>query len=226
MASIQFAPYLMLVLLAGCHPSNSSPTASNETDSAMAAATGVTRVDEGKGPREQRIIPLATMAGDVELLYGDPEKAGEPFVMRIRELPGAMVPPHSHPIDEHITVVQGTWYFAQGDEYQPEALRKLPTGSYAFAPAGSSMFGFSPDGAIVQVHGVGPFKIHWLCGLAKLDAKDAQTIFNFTRGSRVQVGDRKGTVVEGYASGKIKQYEIESESGERFMAIEQSVTAR
>jgi len=65
------------------------------------------------------------MSGDVELLYGDPEVAGEPFVMRIRELPGAIVPPHSHPVDEHITVVQGTWHFALGSEFKPEALQEL-----------------------------------------------------------------------------------------------------
>ena len=28
------------------------------------------------------------MTGDVEVLYGDPEKLGQQFVMRIRELPG------------------------------------------------------------------------------------------------------------------------------------------
>ena len=59
--------------------------------------------------------------------------------MRIRELPGAIVPPHSHPVDEHITVVEGTWYFALGDEFKPEALQELKVGSYAFAPMGSSM---------------------------------------------------------------------------------------
>lgn len=29
------------------------------------------------------------MSGDVEILYGDPEKAGEPFAMRIREADAA-----------------------------------------------------------------------------------------------------------------------------------------
>jgi quercetin dioxygenase-like cupin family protein len=84
----------------------------------MAAASGVARADAGKGPREFRIIPLKSMADDVEILYGDPELPGEPFVMRIRELPGTIVPPHSHPVDENITVVEalGTlgWVGIQG----------------------------------------------------------------------------------------------------------------
>jgi len=189
----------------------------------MAAASGVARADAGKGPREHRIIPLRSMAGDVEILYGDPEVAGEPFVMRIRELPGGIVPPHSHPVDEHITVVQGTWYFALGEEYKPEALQELKAGSYAFAPKGSTMFGYSPTGAVVQVHGIGPFHIHWRGGLHTLDDPDAKSVFRWGRGARVLYNGQSGRVAEGYASGKIVQYEIEGPRGERFMASEQDL---
>jgi len=192
----------------------------------MAAASGVARADAGKGPHEHRIIPLKSMAGDVEILYGDPEVPGEPFVMRIRELPGAIVPPHSHPVDENITVVQGTWYFALGEEYRAEALQELKTGSYAFAPKGSSMFGYSPAGAIVQVHGVGPFRIHWHGGLHTLDDADAKSVFRFARGERILVKGQSGRVAEGYASGKIVQYEIEGPDGERFMASEHELQSK
>jgi quercetin dioxygenase-like cupin family protein len=192
----------------------------------MAAASGVARADAGKGPHEHRIIPLKSMAGDVEILYGDPEVPGEPFVMRIRELPGAIVPPHSHPVDENITVVQGTWYFALGEEYRAEALQELKTGSYAFAPKGSSMFGYSPAGAIVQVHGVGPFRIHWHGGLHTLDDADAKSVFRFARGELILVKGQSGRVAEGYASGKIVQYEIEGPDGERFMASEHELQSK
>jgi len=204
---------LSIVGMAGCM----SPAA---LDSPMAAASGITRADAGKGPREHRIIPMKSMTGDVELLYGDPEIPGEPFVMRIRELPGAIVPPHSHPVDEHITVVQGIWYFAVGEEFKAEALQELKAGTYAFAPRGSSMFGYSPTGAIVQVHGIGPFQIHWHGGLHTLDDPDAKSVFRFARGAHVRANGQSGTVVEGYASGKIVQYEIDAGNGDRFMASE------
>jgi len=186
----------------------------------MAAASGIARADAGKGPREHRIIPMKSMTGDVEVLYGDPETSGEPFVMRIRELPGAIVPPHSHPVDEHITVVQGTWYFALGEEFKAEALQELKAGTYAFAPKGSVMFGYSPTGAVVQMHGIGPFRIHWHEGLHTLDDPEAKSVFQFARGTRVLFKGQSGRVTEGYASGKIVQYEIEAQSGERFMASE------
>ena len=192
----------------------------------MAAASGVTRAGGGKGPREHRIIPLKAMTGDVEILYGDPETPGEAFVMRIHELPGSIVPPHSHPVDEHITVVEGTWYFALGQEFDRSALKEIKAGGYAFAPKGSWMFGFSPDGAIVQVHGVGPFHIHWRGGLHTLNDADARSVFRFARGMSVSDSRRSGRIVEGYASGKIIQYEIEDESGARFMASEENLKQR
>jgi len=142
------------------------------------------------------------MTGDVEILCGDPEVPGEPFVMRIRELPDGIVPPHSHPVDEHITVVHGTWYFALGEEYKPEALQELKAGSYAFAPKGSSMFGYSPTGAIVQVHGVGPFRIHGRGGLHTLDDPDATSVFRFARGARVLFKTQSGRVCRGLRFGE------------------------
>jgi hypothetical protein len=192
----------------------------------MAAASGVTRADGGKGPREQRIIPMRPMSGDVELLYGDPEVAGKAFVMRIRELPGTVVPPHSHPVDEHLTVVQGVWYFGFGERYDSAQLQELKPGTYAFAPKGSWMFGYSPDGAIVQVHGTGPFQIHWHDGVKTFNDSDASTVFRFKRNDSVASKRGTGRVAEGYASGTIIQYEIEGPDGERYMAHEHELHAK
>jgi hypothetical protein len=206
-----------------CQPPAPVEARQEPATGAMAAASGVARADGGKGLSEHRIIPLRPMVGDVELLYGDPDVAGQPFVMRIHELPGARVPPHSHPVDEHITVVQGTWYFAVGSDGRQESLQELKAGSYAFAPKGSTMSGYSPDGAIVQVHGVGPFHIHWKGGLRTLDAPDWQKTFRFTKGVEVIAGDRRGRILQGYASGAIAQYEVKDASGQRFMADEGAV---
>jgi quercetin dioxygenase-like cupin family protein len=201
----------------------STPGAQDPSHGAMAAASGVTRADGGKGPNEPRLIPLRPMVGDVELLYGDPEVPGQPFVMRIHELPGAKVPPHSHPVDEHITVLQGSWHFAIGPEFRLDALQELKAGSYAFAPKGSTMFGYSPDGAVVQVHGVGPFRIHWKGGLHTLDDPQAAKTFRFSKGAQVTAPHGRGRIVQGYASGAIVQYEIVDAAGRRFMADESAV---
>lgn len=209
----------LLLLLLSCR-AHTVPAAARETEGAFAAASGITRADSGRAPR---VIPLRPMAGDVEILYGDPEKPGEPFVMRIRELPGTVIPLHSHPVDEHITVVQGTWYFAVGERWDSAALGELTPGSYAFAPAGSTMYGASPDGAVVQVHGVGPFHIHWRDGLTTLDDPAGPATFRYRRGDRVRTPRGTGLIRQGYASGAIIQYEIVGDGGEVFMASEPDV---
>ena len=173
-----------------------------------------------------RIIPIREMTQDVEVLYGDPEKAGEPFVIRIRELAGGLIPPHRHPVDEHITVVQGTLYFAVGNTFDRAVMKEMRTGSYAFIPKGSIMFGYTPDAAIVQVHGVGPFHIHWRAGehwrygLTTLDSRDAARVFKFKRGDRVATARGSGRIRQGYDSGEVIGYEIDGDSGALFIAEE------
>jgi len=191
------------------------------------AAAG--RQPEGKA--EPRIVPIHPMAEDVEVLYGDPEKPGEPFVMRIRELPGGIIPPHRHPVDENITVLQGTLYFAVGDKFDRSVMQELKAGSYAFIPKGSTMFGWTPEAAIVQVHGVGPFHIHWRNGagwrdeLKTLDDADAASVFKFKKGQRVVATRGTGRIRQGYDSGEMIGYEIEAEDGHLFAAEESELKA-
>lgn len=190
------------------------------------AETTAAKVSEKPG---YRFNPIHPMSEDVEILYGDPEKEGEPFVMRIRELPGGVIPPHRHPVDEHITVLQGTLYFGVGDKFDIAEAKELKAGSHVFIPRGSTMFGFTPEAAIVQVHGVGPFHIHWRAGdtwrekLKTLDDPDAASVFKFRRGESVVTKRGKGRIRQGYDSGEAVGYEIDGDDGSLFMALEDEV---
>ena len=176
--------------------------------------------DARKAGPEARIVPLQAMKEDVEVVLGDPEVAGQPFVMRIRELPGTIIPPHSHAVDEHITVLEGTFFFGVADTFDLSLMKELKAGGYAFAPKGSTMFGASPDGAIVQVHGIGPFHIHWRDGYKDLDDPKASEVFRFRKGDTVTTPRGPGTIVQGYASGTHVQYEIRRSDGSRFLALQ------
>lgn len=179
--------------------------------------------------RPHRIIPIRAMSQDVEVLYGDPEAVGQPFVMRIRELAGGIIPPHKHPVDEHITVVQGTLFFGVGEKFDRAAMTEIKAGGYVFIPAGRTMFGYTPDAAIVQVHGVGPFHIHWRAGntwrdsLKTLDDPDAATVFKFRKNEQVVAKRGSGRIRQGYDSGEFIGYEIERADGSLFMAEEQEL---
>src|SRR5918994_4460993 len=189
----------------------------------IASATGLGQPTE---TRQHRIVPIRPMSEDVEVLYGDPNAGGEPFVIRIRGLPGGIIPPHKHPVDEHITVLQGTLYFGVGEKFDRAAMKELKAGGYAFIPKGSTMFGFTPEAAIVQVHGGGPFHIQWRAGntwrdsLKTLDDPDAASVFKFKKGERVVAKRGMGRIRQGYDSGEFIGYEIERADGSLFMAEE------
>jgi quercetin dioxygenase-like cupin family protein len=197
----------------------------------LIVAAGARGRSEAEGESEPRIIPIHPMVEDVEILYGDPEKPGEPFVMRIRELPGGIIPPHKHPVDENITVLQGTLYFAVGEKFDRGAMKELNAGSYAFIPKGSTMFGWTPEAAIVQVHGIGPFHIHWRAGatwrdtLRTLDDPDAASIFKFKKGQSVVTKRGTGRIRQGYDSGEMIGYEIDGTDGSLFAAEEREISS-
>ena len=198
----------------------------------MIFCTAIAGLGQSKQTRQYRIVPIKVMSEDVEVLYGDPEKVGEPFVIRIRELPGGIIPPHRHPVDENITVVKGTLYFGVGDKFDRAAMKEMKVGSYAFIPKGSTMFGYTPDAAIVQVFGVGPFHIHWRAGntwwdnLKTLDDADAGTFFKFKKGERVVAKRGTGRIRQGYDSGEFIGYEVQRADGRLFMALENELRSR
>jgi quercetin dioxygenase-like cupin family protein len=177
--------------------------------------------------------PIHPLAASDETVLGDPEVAGAPFVLRIRELPGTIVPPHTHTFDENITVVHGTWYFGIGDRFDSANLHALPEGSFAFAPAGTPMFAYAPDGVIVQVHGIGPYTQAFcqpLLTLAATDTGDSAGVspsaFRFRQGELVSAGRGTGRIRQGYASGNVIQDEVVAQDGSVFMAQEKELERR
>ncbi len=51
--------------------------------------------------------PGLPAGSEIAVLSGDPSKAGVPFTIRARMPDGYKIPPHWHPTDENVTVVQG-----------------------------------------------------------------------------------------------------------------------
>ena len=109
-------------------------------------------------PDQVRWGPAPGLPTDWEaaILIGDPAKEG-PYVERVKLPPNAMVPPHTHPDIESITVISGSFGIGQGKVADKSKGQVLPVGSFYHLPANTAHFAWSgPDGAIVQVHGIGP----------------------------------------------------------------------
>ena len=69
------------------------------------------------------------------------------------------IPPHYHPIVEHVTVVKGTFKVGMGEKYDAASLVALPAGTFAALEHGTRHFAEAQGGAILQLHGIGPWAL-------------------------------------------------------------------
>jgi quercetin dioxygenase-like cupin family protein len=97
----------------------------------------------------------------VSVLYGDMNKA-EPIGFRVKLPAGAMIAPHTHPVDERVTVVSGAFAMGEGEKFDKAALKDMPVGSVAIFPRGCRMFGYAREETIIQVNAEGPWTINYI----------------------------------------------------------------
>ncbi len=91
------------------------------------------------------------------VLFGDPTKAG-PYVMRVKYPANMTVPPHTHGDKvKVVSLLEGEIYLGFGDTNDMNNATKLTVGSIWTEPKGVAHFGkMGPNGATLEVHGVGP----------------------------------------------------------------------
>ncbi|HEX6718773.1 MAG TPA: cupin domain-containing protein, partial [Pyrinomonadaceae bacterium] len=90
-------------------------------------------------------------------LFGDSTKQGA-WIDRVKIPAGMRALAHTHPQDELITVIEGTWYLGEGEKFDATKLKGYPPGSFIIIPAGLPHFVAAKDGAvIVQISGMGKF---------------------------------------------------------------------
>ncbi|MGH8103761.1 MAG: cupin domain-containing protein, partial [bacterium] len=94
----------------------------------------------------------------LSVLDGDPTKEG-PFVMRIKVPAKYKIPPHWHPADERVTVISGEFNVGTGDIFDMNAAKMLPAGSFMHMPTGVHHFAFTRVEAVIQLNGIGPWKL-------------------------------------------------------------------
>ena len=97
-------------------------------------------------------------------LYGDPSQSGE-FAVRFKYVAHYRIAPHTHAVDEHVTVISGgPFHIAVGDTFDSNApsAQTLHATDLALVPVGIHHFAWSDAETILQVHGMGPFKRNFL----------------------------------------------------------------
>ena len=105
--------------------------------------------------------PSQPSGAQVAVLAGDPRKEGM-YTMRVKLPDGYKVPPHWHPVDENVTVIEGTFNMGRGEKFDRAATQELPAGSYVRMPKKMRHFAWAKGETILQLHGMGPFEINYV----------------------------------------------------------------
>lgn len=106
--------------------------------------------------------PASLPAGcEVAVLEGDPSAEGL-FVMRLRLPDGYIIPPHSHPNFERITVLDGTFRLGHGSTVDREATMALEAGSFTSMTPGMRHFAQAEGETVIQITSIGPWEIEYV----------------------------------------------------------------
>ena len=89
-------------------------------------------------------------------MLGDSNQGGT-WIDRVKIPRDARVRAHTHPHDEIVTVIEGTWYLGQGEKYNEAKLKPYPAGSFIVVPAGVPHFAATKGEVIVQLDGSAKF---------------------------------------------------------------------
>ncbi len=103
--------------------------------------------------------PASLPAGaQMAVLDGDPARAGVWYSIGLKMPDGYRLPPHWHPLDASVTVVQGTFGMGVGDTFEPSRGRELTAGSYLRISQGVRHYEWTKGETIIHVHGLGPLE--------------------------------------------------------------------
>jgi quercetin dioxygenase-like cupin family protein len=127
----------------------------------MEGQTSLAPQDIKWGPAPAMLPPGAEAA----VLLGDPSKEGL-FVLRLKFPKGYRVPPHTHPVDEVLTVISGTFSIGMGKNADQSKARPFPAGSFHALPPGTAHYVSIDEETIVQISTNGPW------GLTYVNPKD------------------------------------------------------
>ena len=100
--------------------------------------------------------PALPKGAQFAILLGDPTKAGEVVVQRVRFPANYQVPPHTHPYAETVTVISGSIGYGMGEAVEKKG-EMGKAGAFFANPAEHTHYVWTGnEPAIIQVQFIGP----------------------------------------------------------------------
>jgi quercetin dioxygenase-like cupin family protein len=101
------------------------------------------------------------MGAQLAVVKGDPSKEGV-YVVRLKVPAGFKIGPHTHPNDENVTVLSGTFHIGTGEKMDETKGTMLKAGGYSFVGKGMAHYAWFTEETVLQLHGMGPQGITYL----------------------------------------------------------------
>src|SRR5215213_7094932 len=135
------------------------PTASEPaTHAATASSTSASKAPDLQwGPAP----PVFPAGAQMAVLQGNPGTS-DLFTVRLRLPSGYKIAPHTHPTDEHVTVIKGTFLVGMGTSVDRKSMLTLHSGGFGIAPANHAHYAVTEGQTEIQVHAMGPFSMTYV----------------------------------------------------------------
>ena len=105
--------------------------------------------------------PVLPPGAQAAVLYGDPFKEGL-FALRLKLPKGYNIPPHTHPVQEVVTVISGTFHLGMGKTADPSKAQTLPAGSFFSLDPETPHFASAEEETVVQITTNGPWGLTYV----------------------------------------------------------------
>lgn len=105
--------------------------------------------------------PSLPPGAKIAVLEGDPMQPG-PFTFRLKVPTGYRIPPHFHPVIEHVTVVSGAFSIGKGEQWDDSKLVRLDAGGFIHMPPGERHFARATGVTVLQLHSMGAWGITYV----------------------------------------------------------------
>jgi quercetin dioxygenase-like cupin family protein len=102
------------------------------------------------------VAPAAYAAGaQLAVVKGDPTKEGQ-YVVRLKVPAGYKIAAHTHPNDENVTVLSGSFNIGTGDKLDEAKGIQVKAGGYSYVAKGMTHYAWFTEETVLQLHGIGP----------------------------------------------------------------------
>ena len=95
------------------------------------------------------------------VLEGSPQK-NDLFTVRFNVVDGMVMPPHTHPKDERVTILKGKAAVAFGEKAGREDAREFGPGDYYVNARGAVHSVWLEAGTVLQITGIGPWEVDYV----------------------------------------------------------------